>query len=117
MGEEGDLCLRMLATGYVTRLGCAEPLHHFESPLRGFSRADYCGRRSGRDGQCSGSRKRANERRRIMTRHVRPVTLDCLEAGFVSDAWRLYRTTFGWHLRLGRWKYLLGFPLKALAGR
>ena len=70
-----------------------------------------------RDGQYPGSRKRANERRRILTRHVRPVTLDCLRAGFVSDAWRLYRTTFGWHLRLGRWKYLLGFPLKALARR
>ena len=70
-----------------------------------------------RNGQYPGSRQRANERRRILTRHVRPVTLDCLRAGFGSDAWRLYRATFGWHLRLGRWKYLLGFPIKALARR
>jgi GT2 family glycosyltransferase len=45
-GEEGDLCLRMLAIGYVTRLGCGDPIHHFESPVRDLSRADYCGRRN-----------------------------------------------------------------------
>jgi GT2 family glycosyltransferase len=46
IGEEGDLCLRMLANGYVTRLGCADPIHHFESPARDLSLADYCGRRN-----------------------------------------------------------------------
>ncbi|HVZ15938.1 MAG TPA: glycosyltransferase, partial [Terriglobales bacterium] len=33
-GEERDYCLRMLASGYVTRLGRADPIHHFESPNR-----------------------------------------------------------------------------------
>lgn len=32
--EEQDLCVRMLAAGYVVRLGWADPLEHFESPLR-----------------------------------------------------------------------------------
>ncbi|WP_428936770.1 glycosyltransferase family 2 protein [Fontivita pretiosa] len=33
-GEEMDYCLRMLAAGYVTRLGRADPVHHFVSPKR-----------------------------------------------------------------------------------
>ena len=62
-----------------------------------------------RNGRYPGNRQRAGERRRILTRHVRPVTLDCLRAGLRSDAWRLYRATFAWHLCLGRWKYLRRF--------
>lgn len=46
MGEEGDLCLRMLAAGYVTRLGCADVMHHLESPNRNSTLADFCGRRN-----------------------------------------------------------------------
>lgn len=45
-GEEGDLCLRMLARGYVVRLGSADPIHHFESPRRSFERMDFYGRRN-----------------------------------------------------------------------
>ena len=45
-GEESDYCLRMLAAGYVTRLGTAEPIHHFESPRRDFRRMDIYGRRN-----------------------------------------------------------------------
>jgi glycosyltransferase involved in cell wall biosynthesis len=45
-GEEGDFCLRMLAGGHVVRLGNADPVHHFESPKRDFSRMDYYGRRN-----------------------------------------------------------------------
>ena len=33
-GEEMDLCIRMLALGYIPRLGRADPIHHFESPRR-----------------------------------------------------------------------------------
>jgi GT2 family glycosyltransferase len=46
MGEEGDLCLRMLQAGYVTRLGSADPIHHLESPNRVLARASFCGRRN-----------------------------------------------------------------------
>ncbi len=45
-GEEGDFCLRMLAAGYVVRLGTADPIHHFESPKRDFRRMDYYGVRN-----------------------------------------------------------------------
>ncbi len=34
MAEEPELCLRILNAGYVTRLGRADPVHHFESPRR-----------------------------------------------------------------------------------
>ena len=46
MGEESDLCLRMLSAGYVTRLGNADPIHHVESPSRNMSRASFSGRRN-----------------------------------------------------------------------
>jgi hypothetical protein len=46
MGEEGDLCLRLLNRGYVVRAGTADPIEHFESPLRNSALADYCGRRN-----------------------------------------------------------------------
>jgi len=36
--EELDFCLRMLAAGYVTRIGRADPLRHLQSPKRDFSR-------------------------------------------------------------------------------
>jgi GT2 family glycosyltransferase len=46
MGEESDLCLRMLRDGYVTRLGNADPIHHLESPRRNMKRASFSGRRN-----------------------------------------------------------------------
>ncbi len=46
MGEEGDLCLRMMSAGYVTRLGNADPIHHMESPRRDLRRIDYYSRRN-----------------------------------------------------------------------
>lgn len=45
-GEEGDYCLRMLAAGYVVRMGRAEPIHHFESSRRDWRRMDFYGRRN-----------------------------------------------------------------------
>lgn len=46
MGEEGDLCLRLLDRGQVVRAGTADPIHHLESPLRDSPLADFCGRRN-----------------------------------------------------------------------
>jgi len=46
MGEEGDYCIRMLDSGYVVRLGLADPIHHYESPSRSSFRADFYGRRN-----------------------------------------------------------------------
>ena len=32
--EERDFCIRMLNSGYVTRVGQSDPVHHFHSPIR-----------------------------------------------------------------------------------
>ena len=46
MAEEPDLCLRMLDAGYVTRLGRANRIEHFESPKRDLARITELGRRN-----------------------------------------------------------------------
>ncbi len=46
MGEEGDLCLRLLNRGYVVRVGTADPIHHLESRRRNSALADFCARRN-----------------------------------------------------------------------
>jgi GT2 family glycosyltransferase len=46
MGEESDVCIRLLAAGYVTRLGRADVMHHHESPSRDSRRADLFARRN-----------------------------------------------------------------------
>src|SRR5262249_35101713 len=60
-----------------------------------------------------GGRERAAQRRRILTRHARPVTLSCLQQGMQWEAWTLYRATFAWNASLGRVKYLAAFPMRA----
>lgn len=64
-----------------------------------------------------GGRERRKERLRILSKHVRPVSVACLNAGDSQTAWSMYRDTFLWNVRLGNWKYLVGFPLKALFGK
>lgn len=45
-GEEEDFCIRMLDAGLVTRLGRADPIHHYESPKRDRRRMDIYGGRN-----------------------------------------------------------------------
>lgn len=45
-GEESDYCIRMLNAGYVVRVGAAECVHHFPSPIRDHSRAFIYGARN-----------------------------------------------------------------------
>ena len=68
-----------------------------------------------RAGAYSGGAGRAHVRRGIITTHARSVSLECLKSGRIRDAFGVYRSTFGWHLFLGRWKYLIAFPLSAVA--
>jgi glycosyltransferase involved in cell wall biosynthesis len=69
---------------------------------------------SERSSSYPGGPDRSHERWRILTRHVRPVTIECLKIGRKKEAWKLYCATFRWHLALGRWKYLIAFPLLML---
>ncbi len=45
-GEESDYTIRLLAAGFVVRLGFSDPIHHFESPKRDFRRMDHYGPRN-----------------------------------------------------------------------
>lgn len=56
-----------------------------------------------------GGTARRQQRLDIITRHVRPVSLACLQQKNIKDAWHLYASTFLWNLRLGRVKYLAAF--------
>ena len=44
--EEDDLAIRILDAGYFTRLGNADPIHHYESPIRDRRRHDILGGRN-----------------------------------------------------------------------
>lgn len=68
-----------------------------------------------RHGRYPGGRRRASERRRIITRHVRPVSFACLRAGRLPAAMAFYRSTLGWHARQARVAYLVGWPVAAAA--
>ena len=46
VGEEWDVCLKMMDAGYVIRLGAAEPIHHFTSPKRSSRLIDVYYRRN-----------------------------------------------------------------------
>jgi hypothetical protein len=65
-------------------------------------------------GQYPGGRQRRRQRWRILTRHVRPIVLECARAGMGRVAWAFYLSTFAWHFALGRWRFLIAFPALAL---
>ena len=67
-----------------------------------------------RSGAYPGGPRRAAERRRILTRHARPIALACLQEGRLRQGWDVYRSILVWNARLGRWRFLLGFPALAL---
>jgi glycosyltransferase involved in cell wall biosynthesis len=70
-----------------------------------------------RAGTYPGGASRSGERRRILTRHTRPIVLDCLRQGLHREAWSLYCATFAWNAALGRVRFLAAFPaLAAMAG-
>jgi len=69
-----------------------------------------------RRGHYPGGHERAAERRMILARHVRPITLDAAKAGYVAPTLRLYLQSTPMQIRQGRWRYLFGLPLMMLAG-
>ncbi len=118
--EDHDLILRMgTAPGFVQIL---EPFtlawrRHAGSATKNF-RLSFEGNRylveQEERGAYPGGRARRRERIRIVSSHVRPISVECLRQKLRAEAWTLYRATVGWHVRLGRWKYLVGFPAMAL---
>lgn len=117
--EDVDLTMRLgTAPGFVQ---IADPptfayRAHESNAMKNFSKTlagTWLGVQAEKAGTYPGGAARSRERWRILTRHMRPVMLECLQHGLHKEAWQLYRETFRWHLRIGRWKYLAAFPAKA----
>jgi cellulose synthase/poly-beta-1,6-N-acetylglucosamine synthase-like glycosyltransferase len=117
--EDTDLTLRMgVAPGFVQ---ITAPVtfafrEHAASVSKDHTRlltGTWSRVRAEREGVYAGGAARATERRRILTRHIRPVTLGCLQRGLWREAWKLYIATFAWNASLWRVKYLTTFPLLA----
>ena len=67
-----------------------------------------------KSGVYPGGSKRSQERHHILARHTRPVSLICLRKGALKEGWGLYRSTLGWNIEVGHWKYVLAFPVLAV---
>lgn len=106
MGEEGDLCLRMLNAGYLTRLGNADPIHHLESPRRDFGRMDFYGRRN--DILFAWH----NVPTEHLLVHLLATTFNGVRSGFqVRRPLQMLRgTANGWSLCVRRWNYRQPVP-------
>lgn len=70
-----------------------------------------------REGRYPGGRERRSDRRRILSHHARPVSIEALRQGDRGEAWSLYRATLGWNLRFCRLRYLAGFAAIAAQTR
>lgn len=118
--EENDLWLRNgTQRGFVVveqPVCVARRVHAMN--ISGFSNRNLMGTRyiveQERKGAYPGGRQRERERRDILTSHVRGVSIACAKDRHFAEGWDLYRKTFAWHVRGGRWRYLLGWPLVAL---
>jgi glycosyltransferase involved in cell wall biosynthesis len=119
-GEDADLALRLgTATGFVQITAPAT----FAYRAHAANMKDNLGRtlagmryilNAENNDRYPGGRARARERREMLTRHMRPVALECLREGNQHEGWKLYRSTFAWNVSLARFRYLVAFPLVAL---
>jgi hypothetical protein len=115
-GEDADLALRLGASpGFVQikspetfgyRQGAAEQLTSEWKPQVPAAERLLTNERNAR---YPGAAQRANERHRIISRHLRPVAIKLLNEREFAAAWRLYLCLFPWNVRLGNWKFVFGF--------
>jgi glycosyltransferase involved in cell wall biosynthesis len=122
-GEDADLALRLgVAHGFI-QINAPFTFGYREHPTSAMKDLDRTVAGASykvlaeQAGGYPGGQAREHERRRILTRHIRPVALECLRRGMGSEAWKLYRATLRWHFQLRRWKFLVGFPLRACLPR
>jgi glycosyltransferase involved in cell wall biosynthesis len=119
-GEDADLALRLgISKGFiqVTKPTTFAYREHATSATKDIGRTlagAWSQIRSEKAGTYPGGSSRRRERRRILTRGIRPISLDCLRRAIYREGWGLYGATFAWNATLGRWKYLMVFPLLAV---
>jgi glycosyltransferase involved in cell wall biosynthesis len=117
--EDHDLSLRLgTAPGFVK---VTDPVtlgyRHHEGSIQSVTRATaalrVCLARE-RDGRYPGGRRRASERRRLLSLHARPLSVACLRERRPDLGWRIFAETLAWNARQARVRYLVGFPLLGL---
>ena len=120
-GEDADLALRLgTAPGFVQVTGpetFAYRQHDsnvMKNAARNVQGAHYLTVQE-QKGAYPGRDQRAHERWQILTRHVKPASVEGVRHGLRGEAWWLYRQTVRWNMVLGHWKYLFGFPILALS--
>jgi hypothetical protein len=69
---------------------------------------------SEQEGKYPGGAALRAERLRHITLHARSISVLCLENRQYRQAIDLYRRLFRWNVELGRWTYLVTFPLMAI---
>jgi hypothetical protein len=119
--EDSDLWLRLgLAPGFVQIL--EPPVFAYRQTPGSASRdfeLTYRGTVALVDSELAsrypGGRRWRVRRWQILTGHLRPVSVESLRRGRIDGALYLFQRSLGWHLRLGRVRYLLAFLL-LLAG-
>jgi len=119
-GEDADLAMALgVAPGFVqikspATFGYQEQTGSLTGALdyRYRGACELIGREN--DGKYPGGHIRQAERRRILTRHIRPVTLMLVDGDQIRRAWEIYRRTWTWNLAERRIRYLLGMPAIAL---
>jgi glycosyltransferase involved in cell wall biosynthesis len=113
--EDHDLILRLgTAAGFVRVLQPPTLAYRSENnSWTGQSERSFAGCRyvieNEHQGVYPGGKLRRLDRRKIITRHVRPWALTFKRTGEWQPAWSLYKSTFVWNLSLHRWRFLMGF--------
>lgn len=119
-GEDCDLAMRLgTAAGFVhlrspVTFGYREHAGSMKSDFELLFRGQKYLIAQEQQGRYPGGSGRRRDRIEILSRHVRPFVVGAVHNGALNVAWQAYRETWRWHLRLGRWKYLLGTPILAL---
>lgn len=72
---------------------------------------------SAQDGRYPSDAAQTKSQGIIITRHIRPVSIECIRNNRFRDGWSLYTATLPMHLRQNRWRYIIGFPLIDLITR
>lgn len=116
-GEDLDLALRLgTAPGFahITSPATVAYREHAGNVVKDFDRT-LAGMQLLLDreaaGEYPGGRTRARERLEALTRFVRPVTFEAARQRRFKEASRLYARMFLSNVRLGRIRYLVGFPM------
>jgi len=118
--EESDLWLRLgCAPGFVriNRPTCSARRKHPGMVTHDLARSVAGVERlinNERSGVYPGGSARHRQRIAMLTRHVRSLCAQCIKQGDKQAAKHLYRMTLGWHMKLGRLKFLLGLPWMAI---